>query len=126
MAFHWQKLRSKRSSAQTITDADYAGDIALLANIPGLAESRLHSLKKAAGDIDLYAKADKTEYMCFNQNQKGDISALKGGSLKRVDKFTYLGKSVSSTKNDIDTQLAKEWNAIDWLSVIWRSDVSDK
>ena len=32
--------------------------------------------------------------MCFNQ--KGDISTLDGTSLKLVDKFTYLGSSVST------------------------------
>ena len=45
--------------------------------------------------------AHKTEYMCLNQT--GDISTLGGSSLKLVDKFTYLGSSVSSTKKDIDT-----------------------
>ena len=41
---------------------------------------------------------DKTEYISFNQ--KGYISTLKGGPLKLVDKFIYLGSSVSSTEND--------------------------
>ena len=50
---------------------------------------------------------DKTEYMCFNQNQTRDISTLAGSSLKLVDKFTNLGSSVSSTKKDINTWLAK-------------------
>ena len=43
-------------------------------------------------------------------NQTGDISTLNGNSLKLVDKLTYLGNSVSSTKTDIDTRLAKAWN----------------
>ena len=42
--FNLAKERSRRYSAQTITDADYADDIALLANIPALAETLLHSL----------------------------------------------------------------------------------
>ena len=62
--------------------------------------------------------------MC--QNQPGDISALSYSSLKLVDKFTYLGSSVSSTETDIDTRLAKAWTAIDSLSVIWKSDLTDK
>ena len=62
--------------------------------------------------------------MCFNQT--GDISTLNGNSLKLVDKFTYLGSSVSSTETDIDMRLAKAWTAIDWLSVIWKSDLTDK
>ena len=40
-----------------------------------------------------------------------DISTLTGSSLNLVDKFTYLGSSVSSTERDIDTRLAKAWTA---------------
>ena len=65
-----------------------------------------------------------TKYMCFNQT--GDISTWGGSSLKLVDKFTYLGSSVSSTEKDINTWLTKAWTAIDRLSVIWKSDLTDK
>ena len=63
------------------------------------------------------------EYMCFNQTR--DISTLIGSSLKLVDKFTYLGSRVSSTETDINTQLTKAWTAINRLSVIWKSDLTD-
>ena len=59
-------------------------------------------------------------------NQSGVISTLNNSSLKLVDKFTYLGSSVSSTETDINTWLAKAWTAIDRLSVIWKSDLTDK
>ena len=62
--------------------------------------------------------------MCFNQT--GDISTLNGCSLKLVDKFTYLGSSVSSTEADIDTRLTKAWTVINGLSVIWKSHLTDK
>ena len=62
--------------------------------------------------------------ICFNQT--GDISTRNGSALKLVDKFTYLGSSVSSTETDINTRLAKAWTAIDKLSVIWNSDLTDK
>ena len=39
------KKRSKRFPAKTITDADYADDLALLANTPNQAETLLHSLE---------------------------------------------------------------------------------
>ena len=55
-----------RYPAQTITDADYADDIALLANTPALAKSQLHSLERAAAGIGLHVNAEKMEYMCFN------------------------------------------------------------
>ena len=54
--------------------------------------------------------------MCYNQT--GNITTLDGASLRLVDKFTYLGSSVSSTENDIDTRLTKAWTAIDRLSII--------
>ena len=79
-----------------ITDADYADDIVILANTPAQAETLLHCLERAAEGISLHVSAHKTEYMCFNQT--GDISTLNGSSLKLVDKFTYLGSSVSSTE----------------------------
>ena len=77
-----------------------------------------------AADIGLHVNANKTEYMCFNQ--RGGISTLNGSSLKLLDKFTYLGSSVSSTEKDINTRLAKAWTALDSLSVIWKSDLTDK
>ena len=64
------------------------------------------------------------KYRCFNQT--GNISTRNGSSLKLVDKFTYQGSSVSSTGTDIDMQLTKAWTAINWLSVIWKSDLTDK
>ena len=45
-----------------------------------------------------------------------------------MDKFTYLGSSVSSTEKDINMWLTKAWIAIDklYISVIWKSDLTDK
>ena len=117
--FEMTKKRNKRYPAKTITDADYTDNIALLANTPNQAETLLHSLERAAPGI-----AQKTEYMCYNQI--GDITTLDRDSLKLVDKFTYQGSSVSSPEKDIITQLTKAWTAIDRLSIIWKSDLTDK
>ena len=115
------KKERRRYPTQTITDADYADDIVLLANTPAQIETLLHCLERAAACIGPHVNADNTEYMCFNQI--GDISTLNGSSLKLVDKFTYIRSSVSSTEKDVNTRLAKAWTAIDKLSVVWKSDV---
>ena len=81
-------------------------------------------MERAVAGIGLCVNAYKTEYVCFNQT--GDVSTLSVSSLKLVDKFTYQGSSVSSTEKDIDTRLKKAWTAIDKLSVIWKSDLTDK
>ena len=112
-----EKAKSKRYPARSITGADYADDKALLANKPTQAESLVHRVERAAAGRGLHVNTDKTEYICFNQS--GDISTPNGGSLKLVDKLTYLGSSISSTENDISTRLAKPWTATDRLSVIW-------
>ena len=122
--FELTKKRSRRYPATTITDADYADDIAILANTPDQAKTLLHSLERAAASIGLHVNAHKTEYMCYNQT--GDISTLEGTPLKLVDKFTYLGSSVESTEKDIETRLTKAWTAINRLSTIWKSDLTDK
>ena len=107
------KERSRRHPAKTITDADYADDIALLANAPTQDETLLHSLERAAAGICLYVDAHKTEY--FSLNKTGDISTL--------NKFTYQGSSVSSTEIDINN---KCMTAIERLSVVWKSELADK
>ena len=98
--FKLTKERSRRYCAQTITNTDYADDMVLLANAPAQAKTLLHSLEQAAAGIGLHVNAHKMEYMCFNQ--RGNISTLNGSSMKLVDKFTYLGSSVSLTDTDIN------------------------
>ena len=122
--FKLTKKRSRRNPAKTITDADYANDIVILANAPTQAKTLLYSLEQAAAGIGLHVNAHKMEYMCFNQT--GDISTLNSSSLKLVDKFTYLGSSVPSTKTDINMRLTKTWTVINRLLVIWKSDLTNK
>ena len=50
---------------------------------------------------------------------------LKGSRVLCVY-FTYLGSSVESTEKDIETRLTKAWTAINRLSTIWKSDLTDK
>ena len=81
-------------------------------------------VKNMHAGIGLHVNAHKTEYMRFNQT--GDISTLEGTPLKLVDKFTYQESSVSSTEKGIDTRLTKAWAAIGKLSIIWKSNLTDK
>ena len=63
--FELTKKRSRKYPAKTITDVDYADNIAILANTPNQAETLLHSLERAAAGIGLHVNAHKTEYMCY-------------------------------------------------------------
>ena len=77
---------------KTITDSDYADDIALLVNAPTQAETPLHSLERVAACVGLQVNAHKMEYMCFNQT--GNISTLNSSS----------GKTSSTTKEAVSHQ----------------------
>ena len=116
--------RNRRYPTQSITDADYTDDIALLAKAHTKANTLLHIQERAVIGKGHHVNAHMREYMCFNQ--RPDISILNGGSLKLVDNFTYLGSSVSSTEKDINTRLTKAWAAIDRLSVTWKTSLTNK
>ena len=103
--FTLKKARNRRYPAETTIDADYADDIALLGNTHAQAKSLLYNLEHIAGGISLHVNANKTEYMCFNQ--EGAISTFSGEPLKLVDKFTYFGSSISSIKSDVNIRLVK-------------------
>ena len=68
--FTLAQAKSRWYPAWTITDTNFADDVALLANISVLAELLLHSLEREAGSIGVYVNTD----MCFNQ--RGDIFRL--------------------------------------------------
>ena len=56
-----KKKRSTRYRTKTITDADYADVIVLLANTPTQAKTLLHSLEWAAAGISLHVNAHKMD-----------------------------------------------------------------
>ena len=82
------------------------------------------TLSIAISSIAISRIAISSIALCLNQ--RADISTLNGSSLKLEDKFTYLGSSVSSPEKDINTWLAKTWTVIDRLSVLWKSNLTDK
>ena len=69
-------------------------------------------------------KLPKSNFRKWLNSTTTNITTLD--SLRQVDKFTYLGSSDSSTENDIDTRLTKAWTALDRLSIIWKSDLTDE
>ena len=54
--FKLTKKGSRRYPTKTITDADYADDLVILANAPAQTETLLHSLEQAAAGIGLHVK----------------------------------------------------------------------
>ena len=67
--FRLKKARSRWYSVETLTDADYADDLALFANILVQTESPLHSREQAVDIIGLYVNANKTVIRCLKQKR---------------------------------------------------------
>ena len=83
-----------------------------------------HNTEKSSGDLRWHAVTQTAE--------KYQDLMLVGRVLqsKKTDCAQENGKctlsSVSSTEKDTNTQLTKAWTAIDRLSIIWKSDLTDK
>ena len=78
-----KKGKSWQYPSKTLTDTNYADDLALATNTPAQAKSLLHSLEQVAGNIGLNINANKTEFMCLKQ--EGTNFTLSGKPLKSVD-----------------------------------------
>ena len=76
--FHifFKKTKSRRYAKETLVDAGYIEDRAILANTPAQAEYHLHNREQAAGSNGLFVNGNKTYRMCFKQ--KGVISTRIG------------------------------------------------
>ena len=62
--------------------------------------------------------------MCFYQDSA--IFSLNGKTLELVDRFIYLGSNILSTESDVIILLGKAWTSINRLTIVWKSDLSDK
>ena len=58
------------------------------------------------------------------QIKRSHLHFLSFKPLKLVDKFKYLESSNSYPESDM--HIGKAWTATDWLSIIWKSDLSDE
>ena len=116
---HIKKGQEADYSAETMTDADYTDDPALVANIPVPAKFWLHNLEQAARGIGLCMKANKTKFIYFKQERT--IFTLSGKPLKSVDHFIYLGSNISSSENNANICIWKglncNWQVIDEMEI---------
>jgi len=117
--------RSTRHPEITITDADFADDIALLSDTCEKAQLLLQRVESAAEIIGLHINEKKTEYVVYNQKES-DIVSQNGNYLKRVEDFKYLGSWINTSEKDISTRIGLAWAAANKMDVIWKSNLNIK
>ena len=100
---HLAKMNQMLVSFYTVNSELEA--LALMADTIADAQTLLHSLETASGDIGLYVNAKKTEYMSYDQI--GTMHTLSGDDIKSVTFFMYLGSNVASTEADVKARIGK-------------------
>ena len=115
--------RSRRHPATKLTDADFADDLALLADNDKNAEALLLLLEAAADAVGLQVNYGKTNYMVFSQaNTK--ITGKNGAELEAVSDFKYLGSWLASSSTDLNIRIAQAWSAHNKLDKVWKSTLT--
>ena len=82
-----------------------------------------HFINKTVDDNIVYMFKCSLERLCLQQKLYIDFSYHYDSQDVLL---CTLGSSVESTEKDIETRLTKAWTAINRLSTIWKSDLTDK
>ena len=124
LGFTLRPRRSRRVPPITITDLDFADDIALLCNEIHQAQELLKRVEEEAARVGLHVNAKKTEHMTFNQDQPQNmIYAINEALIKLVENFKYLGGNMKGSEYDIKIRKALAWVACHNLRSIWSSSL---
>ena len=90
IGFKLDNKRSRQHKPAIITDFDFTDDIALVTEEINQAEEFLQRVQNSAARIRLHLNADKTEFICFNQEQESVLNTIGNDKIK----FMALSTSV--------------------------------
>ena len=126
LGFTLKPRRSRRHPAITITDLDYADDLATLSDCVADAQKLLTEIETAAAQVGLYINTKKTNCMSFNQDSVDGIMGRDGETVRSVEDYKYLGAWISSSKKDFNTRRARAWDIAHKLKPLWTSNMPRK
>ena len=126
LGFTLKPRRSRRHPAITITDMDYADDLATISDCIADAQKILTEIESAAAQVGLYINTKKTNCMSFNQGIVDNIKGRDGETVKSVEDYKYLGAWISSSKKDFNARRARAWDISHKLKPVWTSRMPRK
>ncbi|KAI8515766.1 hypothetical protein Bbelb_065790 [Branchiostoma belcheri] len=107
----------------TITDLDYADDVAILAEIMQALNLALHIMDSETRPLGLQISWQKTKVQSLSDYQPPPANlTIESNSVEVVDKFTYLGSTISSdcrSTADIKIRIGRSSAAMASLNHIW-------
>ena len=124
LGFELERRKSSRHPAISISDLDFADDIALLSQNAEQAQQLLTQLEVEAAKVGLHLNGKKTKVMTYNQPGPVNITTRNGDSLEIVENFKYLGSWMESTEKDFEIRKALAWSSCHKLKKIWNSTLS--
>ena len=102
--YNLARLKSKRYTTEAlIKDLLYADDAAIVAHDNDTLQHMMNNLSEACKLFSLTISVKKTETLSQGTEMPANIT-LNGEALKNVDKFTYLGSTISASLN-LDEEL---------------------
>ena len=118
--------QSRRVPAVTVTDLDFADDLALLSNTIQQAEKLLHDLEHASNLVGLSMNVSRTKFMTININSVDtSINSIDGRPIEHVQDFKYLGSYIADSRKDFNTRKGMAWSACTKLLKVWTSGISE-
>ena len=103
---------------------NYADDLAIVTYKTNEAILLLHTIEKAAKEIELSINTRKKKFISINQGIDEVIKSLNGNNIKEFSDFKYLGipwelalelassSYIQSTEQYINIRLTKSWAAL--------------
>ena len=132
LGFTLRKRQSRRIPPISITDLDFADDIALLSDDIEKARQLLRNVETECLKVGLALNAKKTKSMFFNI-QPEIIKTIDGKDIKQAiveetgeQDFKYLGSWVCSKDRDISVRKALAWQSLNKMKNIWKSDLAKR
>ena len=125
--FTMEPQRSRRVKAKTITDLDFADDIALISDLVSEAQELLLAVEKECNNVGLQINAPKTKFISYNITEDIELKLGDGTAIKRAltekkeQDFKYLGSWVDTSYKDLKVRKALAWTALNKMEKIWNS-----
>ena len=124
LGFQLTKRWSRRHPPVTITDLDFADDIALISEEIAEAQEMLNRVETETLRIGLHLNEKKTEIMINEHDPELlAITSKNGKKLKVVENFKYLGGRMKNSEVDFEIRKALAWTACHKLKTIWKSNI---
>ena len=111
IGFTIKPYRSRSVKAESLSDTDFADDIALIADTVKEVETLMQEVERVAASVGLKMNEGKTKFITQNIENPDSIKSLSNSTIEYVEDFTYLGSRITDSESDIRVRKGRAWGA---------------